>query len=330
MNKRDATRAVCGVLSLLAFMAGTGGAAVGPAPKSGQAAPISLKADLTIGVEDGDESLMFGNVSRVGLDGKGNIYILDYKFRKIAVFDEAGQLLRTIAVPAGQGPREATNLSGIAVTPGGTLFINDTRKVIVYGPDGQHLRTFLIDFMISSIGCAGAEELVAIGPNGGKILHVFDPAGKLLASFGDTFVPPGEFAPMKDMPMFGAPLLFDCAGDGRIFVLDPHKYEVSVFKDRKLERTIAGQSELFKPLQKMGRGIVSTAAHVVASGDLVLVAMQNLDPKAKKTADVFQGGKQIGPLDIPGTPLNVDAQGRIYFAETDPFPRVVRYAVTKN
>jgi len=330
MNKRDATRAVCGVLSLLAFMAGTGGAAVGPAPKSGQDAPISLKVDLTIGVEDGDESLMFGNVSRVGLDGKGNIYILDYKFRKIAVFDEAGRLLRTIAVPAGQGPREATNLNGIAVTPGGTLFINDTRKVIVYGPDGQHLRTFLIDFMISSIGCAGAEELVALGPNGGKILHVFDPAGKLLASFGDTFVPPGEFAPMKDMPMFGAPLLFNCAGDGRIFVLDPHRYEVSVFKDRKLERTIAGQSELFKPLQKMGRGIVSTAAHIVASGDLVLVAFQSLDPKAKKTADVFQGGKQIGPLDIPGTPLNVDAQGRIYFAETDPFPRVVRCAVTKN
>ena len=330
MNGGGAVRTVLGVLSLLAFTAGAGGAAGEPVPAAGQAAPIALKADLTIGVEDGDESLMFGNVSRVGLDGRGNIYVLDYKFRKIAVFDEAGRLLRTIAVPAGQGPREATNLSGIAVTPGGTLFINDTRKVIVYGPDGQHLRTFLIDFMISSIGCAGAEELVAIGPNGGKILHVFDPAGKLLASFGDTFAPPGEFAPMKDMPMFGAPLLFNGAGDGRVFVLNPHRYEVSVFKDRKLERTIAGQSELFKPLQKMGRGIVSTAAHIVASGDLVLVAMQNLDPKAKKTADVFLDGKQIGSMEIPGTPCNVDARGRIYFAEEEGFPRVVRYAVTRS
>lgn len=297
---------------------------------AGQTPPLSLKQDLAIGVEDGDENLMLGQISRVDLDAKGNIYILDYKSRKIVVCDRDGKLLRTIAVAAGQGPREATNLSGIAVTPGGTLFINDMQKVIVYGPDGQYLRTFLVDFRISSIGCAGAEELVAIGPNGGKILHVFDPAGKLLASFGDTFTPPGEFAPMKDMPMFGAPLIFNCAKDGRIFVLNPHKYEVSVFKDRKLERTIAGNSELFKPLQKMGRGIVSTAAHILASGELVLVSFQNPDPNARKTADVFQGGKPIGAVDFPGTPYNVDARGRIYFAETDPFPRVVRYAIVRN
>jgi len=323
---------VTGVLvcSSLVLIAWAGRAAWPAAAAAGQTPPLSLKPDLTIGVEDGDENLMFGEISRIDLDAKGNIYVLDYKFRKIVVCDRDGKLLRTIAVAAGQGPREATNLSGIAVTPGGTLFINDMQKVIVYGPDGQYLRTFLVGFMISSIGCAGAEELVAIGPNGGKILHVFDPAGKLLASFGDTFTPPGEFAPMKDMPMFGAPLIFNCAKDGRIFVLNPHKYEVSVFKDRKLERTIAGNSELFKPLQKMGRGIVSTAAHILASGDLVLVAFQNPDPNARKTADVFQGGKQIGAVEFPGTPYNVDAQGRIYFAETDPFPRVVRYVIVRN
>ena len=323
---------VTGVLvcSSLVLIAWAGRAAWPAAAAAGQAPPVTLKPDLSIGVEDGDENLMFGEISRFDLDAKGNIYVLDYKFRKIVVCDRDGKLLRTIAVAAGQGPREATNLSGIAVTPGGTLFINDMQKVIVYGPDGRYLRTFLVGFMISSIGCAGAEELVAIGPNGGKILHVFDPAGKLLASFGDTFTPPGEFAPMKDMPMFGAPLIFNCAKDGRIFVLDPHKYEVSVFKDRKLERTIAGNSELFKPLQKMGRGIVSTAAHILASGDLVLVAFQNPDPNVQKTADVFQGGKQIGAVEFPGTPSNVDAQGRIYFAETDPFPRVVRYAVVRN
>lgn len=303
---------------------------VGTVSSAGQAPLMALKPGLAIGVEDGDENLMFGNVSRVDLDAKGNIYILDYRFRKVVVCDRDGRFLRAIAVAAGQGPREATNLSGIAVTPGGTLYINDMQKVIVFGPDGQYLRTFLVDFMISSIGCAGTEELVAIGPHEGKILHVFDAEGKLLASFGDTFTPPGEFAPMKDMPMFGAPLLFDCAKDGRVFVLNPHKYEVAVFKDGKLERTLAGESALFKPLQKMGRAVLSTAAHIVTSGDLVLVAFQNPDPTAKKTADIFRGGKQVGALDIPGTPFNVDAKGRIYFAETDPFPRVVRYAVDLN
>jgi hypothetical protein len=314
----------------LVVLLGSAASAVRPAPALGQAPSVTLKSDLTIGVEDGDENLMFGKIIRVDIDGKGNIYVLDYKFRKVAVFDRDGKLLRTIAVPEGQGPREATNLGGMAVTPGGTLFVNDMRKVIVYGPDGQFIRSFLVDFMISSIGCPGTEDLVAIGPNGGKILHVFDHAGKLLSSFGNTFTPPAELEPMKDTPMFGAPLLFNCAKDGRIFVLNPHKYEVSVFRDGKFERVLEGRSELFKPIQKMGRAFLSTAAQIVPGGEFVLVCFQNYDPRAKKTADVFQAGKQIGTMDLPGTPYVADSQGRIYFAEEEGFPKVVRYTVVKN
>lgn len=303
---------------------------VPPGDASSQAPPFALKPDLAIGVEDGDESLMLGRISRVELDAKGNIHILDAKFRKIVVCDAEGRFLRAVAVPAGQGPTEATNLSGIAVTPGGTLFVNDMRKIIVYGPDGEYLRTFLIDHMVSSIGCAGTEELVALGPHGGKILHVLSSEGARLASFGDTFAPPDELAPMKDMPMVGAPFLFNCAKDGRIFVLNPHKYEIWIFKDRELERTIAGKNDRFMPVQQKGRGIVSTAAHILASGDLLLVALQAAGPAAGNVADIFRAGNQIGALDIPGTPMAVDAQGRLYFAETDPFPRVVRYAVVMN
>jgi hypothetical protein len=307
-----------------------GTAATRTSTAAGQVPSVTLKPDLTIGVEDGDENLMFGSIFRIDLDGEGNIYILDYKFRKVVVCGPDGQHLRTIAVPAGQGPREATNLSGIAVTPDGTLFVNDTRKVIVYGPDGQFLRSFLVDFMISSIGCAGTEDLVAIGPNGGKILHVFDQSGKLLASFGDTFTPPAELEQMKEMPMFGAPILFNCSKDGRIFVLNPHRYEVSVFKDGRLEQVLKGKSELFKPIQQRGRGFFSTAAHIVKSDDLVFVCFQNPDPGAKRTADVFQAGKQIGAMDLPGTPYVSDPQGRIYFAEAEDFPKVVRYTIVKN
>ncbi|MDH4197952.1 MAG: 6-bladed beta-propeller [Candidatus Aminicenantes bacterium] len=299
-------------------------------PAAGPAPSVTLKPDLTIGVEEGDENLMFGAIVRIDLDGRGNIYVLDYKYRKISVFGADGKFLRAITVAAGQGPQEATNLSGIAVTPGGTLFVNDMRKVIVYGPDGGYLRTFLVDFMISSIGCPGTEDLVAIGPHAGKILHVFDPTGKLVDSFGDLFPVPAELEPMKEMPMFGAPILFNCAKDGRIFVLNPHKYEVSVFKDRSLEQILKGESELFKPLQQRGRGFVSTAAHIVSSGDYVFVCFQNPDPKAPKTMDVFKAGKQVGRLEVEGTPRIVDPQGRVYFAEEEGFPKIRRYSVVEN
>ena len=328
-KKEDLRGAACFTACLLISFLVASFAAIDTAPASAQGPSVTLKSDLSIGVEDGDEDLMFGSIIRVDLDGQGNIYILDYKFRKIVVCSPDGRHLRTIAVPAGQGPQEATNLGGIAVAPSGTLFINDMRKIIVYGPDGRFVRSFLTDFMISSIGCPGTEDLVAIGPNSGKILHVFDRTGRLLASFGDTFSPPADLEPMKDMPMIGAPILFNCAKDGRVFVLNPHKYEVSVFKDRRLETVLAGKSERFKPSQKMGRAFISTAAHIVQSGGLVFVSFRDPDPKALKTADIFEAGKTIGSIGLPGTPHVADLQGRIYFAEEDDFPKVVRYAVAK-
>jgi hypothetical protein len=295
-----------------------------PSFSLGQEPPVILVPGLAIGVEDGDENLIFGSISRIDLDGKGNIYVLDYKYRAIRIFDGNGGFIRSIAVPAGQGPQEATNLSGIAVTPHGTLFINDMRKVIVYGPEGKYLRTFLVDFMVSSIGCAGAEDLIAIGPHLGKILHVFDATGRPLESFGDPFPVPKEFEAMKEMPMFQAPLLFNCAKDGRIFILNPHKYEISVFKNHRLEEVIKGKNELFRPVEQKGRGFVSTAADIVRSGDFTFVLLSGL---GQKKADVFEAGKQIGTIDFSGRPFCVDSLGRVYFAETEGFPRVVRYSV---
>jgi hypothetical protein len=331
MSTRYSVKAGLVVYCLMGVVVAVAVWAARPSPSAAeQAPPVTLRANLAIGIEDGDEKLMFGRIVRVDVDGRGNIYVLDFKFRRISVFDNKGNLLRQIAVPEGQGPREATNLSGIAVTPGGTLFINDGQKMSVYGPEGEYSRTFLVDFMISSVGCPGTEELVAIGPHDGKILHVFDAQGKLIESFGDIFTPPGELESMKEMPMFGAPILFNCAKDGRIFVLNPHKYEVSVFRDRKLERVIEGRNDEFKPIQKMGRGFFSTAAHIVSSGDFVFVALQKLDPRAKKTADVFRAGRQVGSVELLGTPHVADPQGMIYIAEEEVFPRVVRYAVIKN
>ena len=80
----------------------------------------------------------------------------------------------------------------------------------------------------------------------------------------------------------------------------------------------------------MGRGFVSTAAHIVQSGECVFVVFQNPDPRAKKTVDVFKAEKQAGTIDVPGSPYVADSQGRIYFAEEEGFPKVVRYAVVKN
>ena len=323
------------LMGLVAGAAAWTGHAAASAP--GQIPQVTLSPSLTIGVEEGDEKLMFGMVVRVDVDGRGNIYVLDYKFGRASVFDSRGDLLRQIAVTEGQGPREVTGMPGLAVTPGGTMFINDTRKVIVFDPDGRYVRTFMAGFTISSIGCPGTEELVVLGPHDGNILHVFDAQGRRVASFGDTFVPPKKFETMRGTPMFGAPLRFSCAKDGRIFVLSPHKYEVSVFKDRKLERVIEGRNAAFRPVQRTSFGFASTVADIVSSGDLVFVAFMSMDPKAKLTADVFQAGRQIGAMDLSGPPMVADGQSMICVIGQEAvllgeagFPKVVRYSVVRN
>ncbi len=327
--KRFQVLSIFGIICLL--WAGGTKASVSEKSRSAPQAPrITLKPDLVIGVAEGEENMMMGSISRIDIDAAGNIYVLDYKDRLIRIYRKDGSFLRNIKVPAGQGPTEASNLSGIAVTPKGTLYINDARKVIVYDPDGAFVRSFLVDFMISCIGCPGTEEVVAIGPHAGKILHIFDPAGKLLDSFGEPFAVPAEFEPMKEMPMFGAPLLFDAGKDGRIFVLNPHKYEVSVFKERRLEQILKGESPLFSPVKRMGRAFLSTAAHIGESGGSVFVTFQIPNPRQQKKMDVFENGRQVGTLDVKGTPYVVDAQGRIYFAEEEDFAKVVRYTVIKN
>lgn len=291
---------------------------------------LTLEADLSFGVDDGDENFIFGDITRIALDGAENIYVLDYKYRVVRIFDKNGAFVRTIDVPAGQGPREVEQHTGIAATPKGTLFIGDSFKIIVYGADGKYLRTFKTGFRISCIGCLGTEECLAIGPDNGRILHIFDATGKCLESFGEYFPVPPELEPMKGMPMFSAPLIFNSGSDGRIFVLSPYEYAITVFKDGKVEEILLGNNKSYRPLTQKGRAFITTAANIVRTGNLTLVLLSNPDPNAPKILDVFREGRQIGTLTAVGIPHAVDPQERIYFADKGEVPRVVRCSLIQN
>ncbi|MCR4410442.1 MAG: 6-bladed beta-propeller [Candidatus Saccharicenans sp.] len=284
--------------------------------------------ELTIGQESGDENFMFGHISYIDVDPDGNIYVTDSKNRQVRIFDRDGRFIRKIIVPEGQGPQELNQISGIAVTPSGLLFINGDRKMIVYDGQGNYLRTFKVDFHVSCIRSAGSEEVIGIGPHEEKILHVFDSEGRLLSSFGEVFEVPKDFEPMKMMPMFGAPLLFSASKDGRVFVLNPHRYQVLVFRNKKLEATVAGSSELYEPLARMGRGFVSTAAIILPAGKSLLVYFEYFKNQ-ERVADLFLGEKQVGSLKLPGELKAIDYQGKLYMVIPGEFPRVTRYSVSE-
>ncbi len=162
--ENNSTRSYCG------FFCPQCHAAANPA-HGAQKPPLRLTADLTIGLEDGDENFIFKSVSRIDLDKEGRIYALDYKDSKVRIFDSSGKFLNVIPIPVGQGPRELSQIAAMAVSPNGLVFLNEMRKVVVYDREGSFIRSFPLDFNAMTIGNAGDENVVVIGLKDGKILH---------------------------------------------------------------------------------------------------------------------------------------------------------------
>lgn len=124
----------------------------------GEKRVFSLKEDLSIGVENGDENLMFSSLEAIDVDLEGNIYILDWSNSgdsRLQKFSERGDFLKSIAIKKGQGPEEVAMFGGAAVSPAGTIFVLDRggSKIVVLGKDGQFLRFFKLDFQASCLGC---------------------------------------------------------------------------------------------------------------------------------------------------------------------------------
>ncbi len=89
-----------------------------------QAIPGPLPTDLRIGVAEGADEYMLGDVRSVDVDGDGNIYVFDAQAMMVRVFDDSGQYVRTVA-SQGMGPGEITRGTGIQVVGDTTLWIQD-------------------------------------------------------------------------------------------------------------------------------------------------------------------------------------------------------------
>jgi hypothetical protein len=295
---------------------------------------FSLKEDLAIGVDSGDENLIFGSVADIGLDAAGNIYILDWENMRVQVFDHQGKFLRSIVGRQGQGPQEVTTLGGVAVSPAGTIAVLDRggNKILILSSDGEFRRFFKLDFQASYLGCLEGDRIVVLGLNKEKILHLFDPGGQLLTSFGDPFEVPSQFSKYKDMPMMRCPLRFSCSPQGDIFLFNPHKFEISVYRDSRLLKKLAGKSELFMPLRVPQASAERIALRfpfltILESGNRLYVTVMEPEGKGPNELTVYEHEKPVASLPITGMPRAVDSEGRIYCAEEADFPRLVRYVV---
>lgn len=296
-----------------------------------------LKEDLSIGVNTGEDYLMFGGILDVGLDAEQLIYVFDARNLAIRKFDPEGGHISSIILKRGQGPGEISQASSMAVMPGGECFLYDmgTKKILKFNAAGEFQKSFQLDFQAMHITSYTGREIAVLGLNDDHIIHIYDSDGGYLSSFGEPFEVPSHLSQYKEMPMLKAPMRFDGNGAGRLFCLNPHKYEIRIYQDGKLERTVSAKSEHFKPLfigksDQGGLGLLFPTLYIFEYKEILFAGIRGLGQDPVHHLDIFQGNEKTASLSGTGLPYAIDKQGRLYFSVEDDYPRMVRCQIINN
>lgn len=305
----------------------------------GQPQEIALTEDLGIGVEKDDERYMFADIGGVALDSEENIYILDWKDSKIKKFDKDGTFIKSLEVKQGEGPREASYITGMAVTQNGKIYAHDrnTGKILVFDEGFEWVRSFTMNFRSIDILPYSEEEFVILGIKDENVFHIFDQEGNQLESFGETFEIPSEYLQYENVPLTKLPRRADITIDGRIYLVNLHKYEIRVYESKKVDHVIKGESEFFTPFkvvisEKSDDGVQRIGMRfpyisVLEHGKRLFVSMLAWEEDELNHLDIFENEKLIASQKIGGFPHTIDKQGRLYLVEEEEYPRVVRVSV---
>ena len=300
---------------------------------------LSLQEELSIGVESGDERNMFAEIGDVSLDSEENIYILDSKEGKVHKYDTNGNFLKSLEVKRGEGPREASYVHKLAVTQKGRVFALDrnTGKTLIFDEELEFVRSFKTDFRTIDILPYSEEEFIIFGIKDENVFHIFDREGNLLESFGETFEIPSEYLEYRNVPLVKLPRRADITRDGRIYLVNLHKYEIRVYEDKKVHHVINEESEFFTPFkvvlsEKTDNGVQRIGMRfpyisVLEQGKRLYVSMLAWEEDELNHLDVFENERLIASRKIVGFPHTIDKRGRLYLVEEEEYPRVVRISV---
>lgn len=168
-------------------------------------------ATSRIGVLDGVEGEVFGQIRDVEVHDSGRIVVLDSQSSKLSVFDRDGALLQILGRP-GDGPGELNHPRAITFASDGSLYVfGALGRVTVFAPEGdslRYLRSYRLRRTLAD-ACALGDLIFVHGVSRGdnRVIQSYDLDGELLASFGVVY---------RD----GTPLIQEQLSKGRLACLD--------------------------------------------------------------------------------------------------------------
>jgi len=307
---------------------------------------IQFRETLSVGVETGEEYLMFHSELGIAVDADSNIIVLDSRNHRLIKFDSLGNFVWK-AGGKGQGPGEFQNPFQVAVEPSGEIWVLDTGNLIqVFGDKGQYMRTVRLEDRGNHIQFLPDDRLLISKTTRGKMgisADFYSRDGKLLDKF------PIEHSFGQDLPSWAGGSIggggFYFSGKS-IHMVIPNVYEIRELDlEGNLLKKIKRDLKLEPPEVKAYQtGFSMTTSNVMGpcfmyKSKILINSLMLIEKKAPTDyefhifLDIFNEKRQfLGAYKLPEDTWlrTIDSEDNFYFVQQSPYPRVYRALLEKD
>jgi len=302
---------------------------------------IEFIEELSLGVEEGVDHLMFFRLSDIAFDANLNIYVLDSGNLRLLKFDRGGNFIWKTG-RKGQGPGEFQYPHRVAITPDGNIAVLDERIIQYFNDQGMFLKSWRIEKSFSTMTFLPDGRLfvnIMLRGQPGVAAEYYSSDGKFLEKFPDEYRYGPQMSPNLGASVGGG--YFQRIGD-RIYLSLPDQYEIREYDIkgrmlRKIKRDIKlktpninvspdGRGVSVGPSDSSGPCYLYKDEYIINCLTLVEKTSET-DYKSEHFLDFFnEKGQYLGSHPLPEAHVLkvIDSEDRFYFIQWEPFPRIIR------
>lgn len=315
------------LLALALFLAGCGEES-GPAPLE-EAQLVEL---VSVGVMEGRDEEVFGQIDDVIGAGEGSFFVLDAQVPSVSWFDLEGDYRGGVRT-RGEGPGELARPRAMAASGEARLAVLDpgNARMTLYAAsdeglafEAQKASTWSAALGSSRSLCSMGDRWFAAGPREGFILHEISEVGEVRSSFGQVDEGSGdEFGPFLPIaiPQLNTGRLL-CLEDQELLILvRPFSRKVEAFTangEKAWEAEIEGISPRRLVVNERGLGAELTAE----GGSHEALSLFRWSPESVIVQYEWRPARGGGEASGPITSVELSAASGAESGRTDALPRI--------
>jgi hypothetical protein len=302
---------------------------------------VEFIQELSVGVEEGEDYLMFFRLRDIAVDVDQNLYVLDGGNHRLLKFDRDGNFIWQTG-REGQGPGEFQYPGRLSITQDRNIAVLDERFVQYFDDQGKFLKSFRTEKSFRNMTFLADGRLfvnIMLRGQPGISAEYYSAKGEFLKRFPDEY----RYGP-KMSPNLGASIGggFFQIMDNKIYLSVPDQYEIREYDiEGKMLRRIKRDIKLKPPNIKVSQGGRGVSVYPSDSSGpcylykdeyiincLTLVEkISDTEYESERLLDFFnEKGQYLGSYALPDayTLKAIDSEEKFYFIQWNPFPRIIR------